>query len=104
MMDHKRQAAAPGHKERTGPYSAADTYETGASGAWLTVVLSDMKTTTNFPCYGFIIILVYNNIVFFPLQYTKHSGDNTRFAPLGHSSFQISVSSPNKKNNPSAAK
>lgn len=77
MMDYKRQAAAPGHKERTGPYSAADTYETGASGAWQTVVLSDMKTTTNFPCYGFIIILVYNNInIFFPptiqkIQYRK---------------------------------
>lgn len=57
-MDHKRQAAAPGHKERTGPYSTVGNYETGASGAWQTFVLSDMKTTTNFPGYGFIVILV----------------------------------------------
>lgn len=57
-MDHKRQAAAPGHKERTGPYSTVGNYETGASGAWQTFVLSDMKTTTNFPGYRFITILV----------------------------------------------
>lgn len=57
-MDHKRQAAAPGHKERTGPYSTVGNYETGASGAWQTFVLSDMKTTTNFSSYRFIITLV----------------------------------------------
>ena len=47
-MDHKRQAAAQGHKERTGPVSTVGNYETGASGPWQTFVLSDMKTKNPF--------------------------------------------------------